>query len=70
MNDSEIIFAVSESPEGGYEAQALGHAIFPQADSLEALREKVLDAVRCHSDDGKGPRLVRLHMVKDEVLPV
>jgi len=70
MNDSEIIFAVSESPEGGYEAQALGHAIFTQADSLEALREMVLDAVRCHFDEGKGPRLVRLHMVKDEVLPV
>jgi len=70
MNDSEIIFSVTESPEGGYEARALGYAIFTQADSLEALRAMVQDAVRCHFDDGNGPRVIRLHMVKDEVLPV
>ena len=28
MTESGIIFAVEESPEGGYEAKALGHAIF------------------------------------------
>jgi hypothetical protein len=28
MKDSEIIFTVEEAPEGGYEARALGHAIF------------------------------------------
>ncbi len=31
MQQSEIIFLVEESPEGGYEAQALGEAIFTQA---------------------------------------
>jgi hypothetical protein len=31
MKDSEIIFTVEEAPEGGYEARALGHAIFTQA---------------------------------------
>ena len=35
MAESEIIFAVEESPEGGYEAQALGYSIFTQADSLD-----------------------------------
>lgn len=70
MQDSEIIFTVEESPEGGYEARALGYAIFTHADSLNELREMVLDAVRCHFDEGAGPRVVRLHMVKDEVLPV
>jgi hypothetical protein len=35
MTESEIIFAVEESPEGGYEARALGHSIFTQADSLD-----------------------------------
>ena len=39
MTDSEIIFAVEESPEGGYEAKALGHPIFTQADDLEQLKE-------------------------------
>jgi hypothetical protein len=30
----EIIFLVQESPEGGYEAQALGEAIFTEAETL------------------------------------
>jgi hypothetical protein len=35
MADREIIFTVQESPKGGYEAKALGHSIYTQADSLE-----------------------------------
>jgi len=61
MADTEIIFRVEESPEGGYEATALGHPIFTQADTLEALRAMVRDAVRCHFDDVARPRLIRLH---------
>ena len=38
MADSEIIFSVQESPEGGYEARALGHSIYTQADSFEELK--------------------------------
>jgi len=36
MADGEIIFAVEESPEGRYEARALGHSIYAQADTLGA----------------------------------
>jgi hypothetical protein len=68
MADIEVIFSVEESPEGGYEARALGHSIFTQADTLEELRAMVRDAVRCHFDDAERPRLIRLHMVKDEVI--
>jgi hypothetical protein len=68
MKDSEIIFAVEESPEGGYEAHALGHAIFTQADSMDELREMVRDAVRCHFDEGSAPAVIRLHFVHDEVI--
>ena len=70
MEDTEIIFAVEESPEGGYEARALGYSIFTQADSLEELRTMVQDAVRCHFEKSERPRVIRLHMVKDEVIPV
>lgn len=70
MRESEIIFAVGESPEGGYEAKALGHAIFTQADSLEELRAMVQDAVRCHFEEAERPQMIRLHLVKDEVIPV
>jgi predicted RNase H-like HicB family nuclease len=69
MQRSEIIFEVAESPEGGYEARALGEAIFTEAETLEELRKNVREAVRCHFDDPENrPLLIRLHMVKDEVL--
>ena len=57
---SEIVFLVEETPEGGLTARALGEAIFTQAESFEALREAVRDAVRCHFDAGTGPALIRL----------
>ncbi|MGH7924420.1 MAG: type II toxin-antitoxin system HicB family antitoxin [Candidatus Binatus sp.] len=66
---NEIIFSVEESPEGGFEARALGHSIFTQADSREELRAMVQDAVRCHFEDSDRPRVIRLHWVKDELLP-
>ena len=68
MSASEIIFAVDESPEGGYEARALGHSIFTQADSLEELRAMVRDAVSCHFEDDERPSVIRLHIVRDELL--
>lgn len=69
MAESEIIFAVEESPEGGYEARALGYSIYTQAATSEELKEMVRDAVRCHFDEEARPRVIRLHMVKDEVIP-
>jgi hypothetical protein len=69
MADSEIIFAVEESPEGGYEAKALGHSIYTQADSLEELKGMIQDAVRCHFEEEARPRVIRLHLIKDEVIP-
>jgi len=69
MRRSEIIFEVVESQEGGYEARALGEAIFTEAETLEELRTNVREAVRCHFEKGEDrPLLIRLHMVKDEVL--
>ena len=69
MKESEIIFSVQESAEGGYEARALGHDIFTQGETLEELREMVRDAVRCHFDGASAPAIIRLHIVKDEVIP-
>ena len=68
MPDSEIIFSVQESPEGGYEARALGHSIFTQADTFEELKRNVREAVHCHFDEGTAPPVIRLHTVKDEVI--
>ena len=63
----EIVFIVEEGNDGGYMARALGASIVTEADDLESLRKQVLDAVRCHFNGQNGPRIIRLHMVKDEV---
>ncbi|HEX3146334.1 MAG TPA: hypothetical protein VHQ64_20330, partial [Pyrinomonadaceae bacterium] len=64
----EIIFMVEPAPEGGYIARALGESIFTESDTLEELRSQVRDAVRCHFQEGKGPRIIRLHFVHEEVI--
>jgi len=58
---SEIVFFVKEAPEGGYIAKAVGESIFTQAESLGLLQERVRDAVRCHFDEGKAPKMIRLY---------
>lgn len=66
----EIIFMIEEAPEGGYTAQALGHSIFTEGDDWNELKEAVQDAVRCHFEEGERPTLVRLHVVREEILLV
>jgi predicted RNase H-like HicB family nuclease len=65
---SEIVFLVEEAAEGGYSARALGESIFTQAETVEALRQNVRDAVHCHFEPGTRPAVIRLHYVRDEVL--
>ena len=64
----ELIFLVEEAPEGGLTARALGVSIFTEADDLPSLREQVRAAMRCHYEEGRGPRLIRLHFVREEVI--
>jgi len=66
----EIIFVVTEAPEGGYTARALGQSIFTEADDPATLRDRVRDAVRCHFDEGDAPRLIRLDFARDGVLAI
>jgi len=66
--DREIIFLVEESPEGGFEARALGHSVFTDAETFEELKTMVQDAVRCHFEKADRPSLIRLHQVRDEVI--
>jgi hypothetical protein len=68
--DGEIIFLGQKSDKGGYEAKALGHSIFTEADTYEDLKKVVQDAVVCHFEPESRPRLVRLFVVKEETLTV
>ena len=65
MTQSEIIFAVQESPEGDYEARALGYSIFTQADSIDELKTMIRDAVSCHFENDEKPSVIRLHIAED-----
>jgi hypothetical protein len=60
MSETEIIFSVQKSPEGGYVARAVGHDIFTQADTMDELKLNAQDAVRCHFDEGKTLPVIRL----------
>ena len=66
---SEIVFVVERAPEGGYTARAVGESIFTEADDLLQLHARAREAVRCHFDEGKAPKMIRLHYVRDEVIP-
>jgi hypothetical protein len=63
----EIIFVVEESLEGGYVAKGLGISIYTQGYTMEDLKTAVIDTARCHSD-GQKKRIIRLHIVKEEVI--
>lgn len=68
LNMTELIFEVRESPEGGYEARALGASIFTEGDTEDQIRANVVDAVRCHFDPGTEPRAIRLIFIREEVI--
>jgi len=65
---TEIVFVVEEAAEGGYVARAVGASIVTEADDLAGIRAEVRDAVRCHFDEAERPAVIRLHLVRDEVL--
>jgi len=67
----ELIFEIRDAEEGGLYARALGQSIFTEADTWDELRANVLEAVSLHFEDAKTrPRLVQMHYVKDELVPV
>lgn len=70
MRSAEIIFEVTESDEGGFEARALGHSIFTQGEDWNDLKEMARDAVRCHFDEAEAPKMIRLHLIREEAITV
>ena len=64
----EIVFVVDEAAEGGYIARAVGESIFTEAATLDELRVNVRSAVECHFEEGQTPKVIRLHIVRDEIL--
>jgi predicted RNase H-like HicB family nuclease len=67
---NEIFFLVEEALEGGYNARAIGESIFTQGDTLDELKSNIREAVQCHFDDSHLPKIIRLHLVKEEIITV
>jgi len=67
---NEIIFLVEEAAEGGFVAKALGESIVTQSETIDDLKEMIKDAVKCHFDVNKLPKMIRLHFVREEVFAV
>ncbi len=67
--NKEIIVLVEEGAEGGYTAKALGHSIFTEGESFDELKKNIREAIDCHFEGSDKPSMIRLHYVKDEVIP-
>jgi predicted RNase H-like HicB family nuclease len=66
---SEIIFEVSQEPDGGFVAECLTESIYTQGDNWEELRRNAREAVAAfYFDHPHPPGAIRLHLVRDEVL--
>jgi hypothetical protein len=70
MSEKEIIFLIEESLDGGYEAKALGHSIFTEGNSVSELKKNIKDAVKCHFEAKKSPKVIRLHFIREELIAV
>ncbi len=70
MTLNEVIFEVSESMGGGFEARALGFSIFTVGDDWDDLKSMARDAVLCHFNEDELPSVIRLHFVREEVISV
>ena len=65
---TEIVFIAEQSPEGGFIARAVGVSIFTEAATLDALRASVREAVACHYEIPSRPSVIRLRIIREEVL--
>jgi len=67
---NEISFSVEEALEGGFIAKAIGESIFTEAETMDKLKINIREAVHCHFDDDKLPKIIRLDLFKEEAIAV
>ena len=70
LDMNEHVFDVTQEADGGYCAECLTENIFTQGDTWEELRRNVIEATSAFFFDRARPELVRLHLVRDEILSV
>lgn len=67
---TEIVFIGKQSPDGGFTARAEAESIFTEADTLDALRANIREAVDCHYGDRPRPLVIRLRIIHEELFPL
>ena len=65
---NELVFEVTQEADGGFVAECLTESIFTQADTWDELRRNAREVVDAFYFDRARPSVVRLHLVRDEVL--
>ena len=65
---NEIVFEVIQEADSGFVAECLTESICTQADSWDELRRNVKEAMEAYFFDKVQPSVIRLHLVRDEVL--
>ena len=66
----EILFLAEESVEGGYSASAVGYQIVAEARTLDELKERIRSAVLSYFKGRPVPCLVRLNVLREELITV
>ena len=66
--DLEIVFSITQEADGGFVGECLSQDIFTQGDPWDELRANVREAVSAFFFDQPKPSVIRLHLVRDEVL--
>lgn len=67
---SELVFNVTQEPDGGHVAVGIGESIATQGDTWDELCFMVLDAVKASFFDRKRPKGIRLFLHVEQVLAV
>ena len=57
---NEIIFTITESYDGGYEAAAVGHSIYTQSENANELAAVLRDAVKCRFNENNMPLAINI----------
>ena len=67
---NELVFEVTQEGDGGYCAECLTESIVTEGNTWDELRANVREAVRGYYFDApeKPIHVIRLHLVRDEVL--
>ena len=67
---SEVVFEVTKETTGGYDAESDTENLSARGDTWEDLCANVKETVEKYFHEGPRPQAIRLHHVREEVLPL